>query len=345
MIEHDSNPTAARLVNLIASEVGVSERTVRRCLSGIEAKYGSARRRMGEIRAAADRLGYRPNPAARALRRGSFSNALLVSSLSQHQTYLPKELFAALEDRLTARALHLSYARIAGERLNDPVQLQHLLSDRGADGLLLDYIDHLPNDFLQPALARLGVPAVWINRELAHDAVVFADEDAMAGAAAALAMRGRRRIAYIDLSHAPDDQGAHYSARHRLRGWLKSRLAMGATDPSFVGKVEPEVRLATLRAWFAGMAAPPDAICAYSADQAAMALHAAHLAGLTGLSPGDVAAVDDAPTVLGAPYVCARLSFTELGKAAVDLLLRKVEDPASRLPTVVIPTTLIVPPG
>lgn len=330
------------LVAAIANEVGVSHSTVRRCLSGAEARYGATARRMADIRVVAERLGYVPNSAARALRKGRFDCVALLGSHDRRHGYLPDSLISGIHDRLADQRIRLSLARAEDEVLADCSRLRPLLQRSGADGLLLDYIDHVPAG-LADSLAALHLPLVWLNRDAACDAVRIDDHAGSRLVSTALAERGRRCIAYVDFSHERGDPTAHYSARERYTGWQQAVGTAAAAGPVFHALVPAAGRLDAARRWLRSLDRAPDAIVGYTAEHAAIAMTAARLEGLPAPAIADLGAVGGEPCVLGSAYTCALQPFAALASAAVDLLLGKVAGVDGPQPAIVIPPTLSLP--
>lgn len=326
------------LVDTIAREVGVSHSTVRRCLSGAEARYGATARRLAEIRAVAERLGYVPNSAARALRRGRFDCVAMLGCQNRLHGYLPDSLLNALHNHLARRGVRLTIARVEDAVVTDGARLRPLLQRIGADGLILDYIDYVPPG-LASTLAATRLPMVWINRDAACDAVRADDRAGIRQIVLALRARGRRRIAYVDFSHDAGDQRTHYSSAERLAGWQDA----GGDGPCFHAWVPAAERLATARRWLRSLPQIPDAIVGYSAEHAAICMTAAMLEGLPAPTVADLGAIDETTTLLGSTYVCARLPFDAIAASTVDLLLRRISSSGEPQPSVVIPLELSLP--
>jgi DNA-binding LacI/PurR family transcriptional regulator len=330
------------LVELIAREVGVSASTVRRSLSGTEARYGATARRMQEIRLVAERLGYTPNCAARALRKGRFDCVALLSSSHRLRGYLPDVLVASIHDCLAEAGIRLTMARADDAVLVSGDRLKPLLQGIGADGLLLDYIDHVPEG-LARSLSDLHLPMVWLNRDVAADAVRIDDAAGTRLVTAALAQRGRRCIAYVDFSHAPGRATEHYSARERFMGWQQASAAAGVAGPIFYAPTAAGERLATARRWLRGLDLLPDAVVGYAPEHAAIVMTAARMEGLPAPTIADLGAVGPDLDVLGAPFTCAQQPFAAMARSAVDLLLDKVGNAAGPHPAIVLPPTLVLP--
>lgn len=295
---------------------------------------------MADIRAVAQRLGYAPNIAARALRRGRFDCVALLSSSRLNHSFLPEPLLSGIHDGLTRHRVRLTFARADDDLLTDASRLKARLQHVGADGLLLDYTDHIPFG-LADQLAGLRLPLVWINRDVASDGVRVDDRAGVRAIAESLIARGRRRIAYIDFSHRPDDQEAHYSARERRAGWWQTTSAAGVAGPVFQAAVPATERLAAAQSWLRSLDAQPDALIGYCTEHLEILLSAAHREGLVAPAIADCGAVDQAPALLGAAYLWARLPLAEVAAAAVDLLLRKVADPGMPVATLVLPPSLV----
>ncbi len=332
------------LVERIAKEVGVSSRTVLRCLSGAVAKYGATARRMEEIKQVAERLGYAPNIAARSLRQGIFGTVAILSSAESTRSFLPSPLLSGIQRSLMARGLRLTLAMAGDDILHEPARLRQLLKTCGADGLLLDYIDHVP-PLLESSLKSLHLPIVWINRNVESDGVRCDDLGGAASVVESFWQRGKRRIAYVDFSHQPDDTQAHYSAAHRYQGWRRTLAAHRSSGAVLRAWVPATGRLAAARQWLRSLDAVPDAVMGYSTEHAAIVVLASQLEGIGQLTLADVGALGENAWTLGQAITCYRLPWEEVAESAVGLLLRKIEKPGRTVPTIVIPGQLVLPPA
>lgn len=178
----------------MAAAAGVSATTVSHALSGKGRVDPDTAER---IRATAQRLGYRPNPTARNLRRGRTGLLGLVNSVDPHLPVALTDLehFVRLVSAASATALSRGHPLV----LAPPADLATF--DRApVDGLIV--VDPIAHD---PALAharRLAIPAVTVGRDPTsdpHDGC-WVDNDLAAASFVALDHLhavGAARIAFI----------------------------------------------------------------------------------------------------------------------------------------------------
>lgn len=144
----------APTVRTVAVEAGVSTATVSNVLAGREDRVSPATR--DKVLAVVERLGYRPNPAARTVRTGRTQLALLsLGSLADPWT---RDLTAAVTERLRPHGLHTLVLPSA--------EWPDVLDQQGADVVFID--DVTPDQV--PALERLAarsVPTVVLSETLA----------------------------------------------------------------------------------------------------------------------------------------------------------------------------------
>ncbi len=197
------------LLDDIAVEAGVSPRTVLNVLNGRNKEnWPSTLRRAEQIRAVADRLGYRPNGAASAIRSGRFGCVALLLSQFKHRSSLFQGVLDGICDVLDEHDLHLTLARYPEEQADfSPKFLrQHM-----CDGLIINYNAEIPEPLITQA--RQALPAVWLNSR--HEADCVRPDDFAAGrdATQQLIELGHRRIAWT--SHG----SPHYSVEERRAGY------------------------------------------------------------------------------------------------------------------------------
>ncbi len=157
----------------IAKETHTSVSTVSRVLAG-----GTVSRRISEktrdrVRAAADRLGYRPNLVARTLRtRKSNTVALLVSDIANP---FFAQIASLIEQSLHRHGYSLMLCNSGEDDAREAEYLQ-LLGQKAIDGLILVPIVHT-RKALHDRLPR-GVPAVLLDRPVPGTApAVYSDQD------------------------------------------------------------------------------------------------------------------------------------------------------------------------
>ncbi|MET0864271.1 MAG: LacI family DNA-binding transcriptional regulator [Nakamurella sp.] len=244
-------------MNDVARASGVSLKSVSRVIND---EVGASAETRQKVLAAADRLGYRRNEAAHALRRSdgrSASIGLVLEDISNP--------FAA--------ALNRAVERVAGEQGSlvlavstnaDPDReeyLVHRLLARAVDALLIMSCrrDH---GYLQPELDR-GVPIVFVDRpprQLICPTVRVANGKAAHDATAHLIAKGHRRIAFLG------DRPGLYTAEERQGGYGRALREAGITaDPelSWRGPAEP-AQVDSALALMLELPDPPTAVFAAS---------------------------------------------------------------------------------
>ncbi len=311
----------------VAELARVSVATASRALSG-DARISTQTRR--RVERAATRLDYRINPVARALSlRRSFTVGLIVGDLTN-------PFFAQLARGVDARLQESGYAYfmadLGGDATRQPELAQRMV-DRHVDGLLVT----VPHD---PAVMRRDdVPVVAIDR---CDGVPSVSGDNLAGgrlAAEHLVAAGYRRIGilYADPELAP--------VRDRRLGFIQALQDAGQPlDPSL------DSRCASLRYDDAFTAAldmlrrGADAVFAIDDVMAAAVIAAALEAGRS--VPEDVGVVgyDDTPMAgwrtLSLTSVDQR--SVEMGAAAADMILRRIEHPEQDQGSLTLAPRLVV---
>lgn len=317
----------------LAKLAGVSLKTVNRALSGHPEVQEETRKRIREL---ADRCGYKPNTAAQIMRAGRFNCLALLMSAVEGRSYLPGRLFDGIHDTAARHDLHVTVAKLPDEELADASLVPKALQQWMADGLLINYIHDIPGGLID-LIREHRVPSVWLNVKQPYDAVHPDDFGAGRLATEHLLHLGHRRIAYLDLSVTP-----HYSSPDRARGF-----SAAMSDAGLPGRVwAPEGpmlsgdRMAFLRDRLAATDRPT-AIVAYQPEEAMQAHVAALQQGLR--VPEDLSLVtfaESAESKTGIVLTTVLLPEAEIGVAGVEMLLRKIDEPAHAIPSVAVPMKL-----
>lgn len=204
----------------VALTAGVSPITVSRALRGMRAVDPEL---VQKVQAAAHRLGYVPDPAARALAsQRSTHVAVLIPMLSN-------ELFVTLLEAVQTSMRRAGYQTLIGVTHYDPSEEENLLREQlmhRPAGLLVTGFDH--TDATKKLMARSGVPCVHLmENSSAEDvySVGFSQSDAAADLTRHLIARGKRRIAFAAAQLDP-------RTLQRLEGWRQVMRAQGLFDPT-----------------------------------------------------------------------------------------------------------------
>lgn len=319
----------------VAAAAGVSRTTASRAMNGIDT-VDPARR--DAVLAAAERLGYRANPAARSLARGRHDSfALLV----------PETDIAQMDNSFFSLVLHGIIRRIArtdfqlimllwGEEESEEKFLRYLESSH-IDGAMVILEAH--NTFLPRLLSRSRVPVVYVGRPVDDSDTCWVDADNVGGArlaAEALVATGRRRLGVIT---GPRTMGV---TQDRLTGWVD---VLGENDIAHQHIQEADFRseggaLAMRRL----LETEPDldGVFVMSDLMAAGALITLRASGRS--VPGDVSLVsfDDTSFAMGTDPALTTIHqpLVELGAAAVEMLLGLTEGSTTAPARRILPTVL-----
>ncbi|MCU4654672.1 LacI family DNA-binding transcriptional regulator [Roseibacterium sp. SDUM158016] len=313
----------ARVTSLdVARLAGVSQSAVSRVFSGASASAATIKK----VRAAADRLGYRPNSLARAMITGKSRMIGLVVAYLDNQFYpLAIERMSAA---LQARGYHILLI-MAGNSTEGIESVMQDLMTYQVDGIVTASVA-ISSD-LTERCAAMGIPLVMFNRGqdgAGLSSITSANVEGGRKVAEFLIAGGHERIAHI-----AGWQGAS-TGRDRMRGFLEGMAAAGREPLAVIdGMYHREPAIEATHALME-RSDPPDAIFVGNDHMAFAVLDT--LRGALGLSvPGDVSVVgyDDVPMAAWESYdlTTLRQPVNRMVEATVETLLGQIEDPA-RLP-------------
>lgn len=316
----------------LASDLGLSITTVSRALDGYEDVAAATRERVSKAAAAA---GYRPNSAARRLRKGASETVALIMPTEPGRFYEPVfvDLLAVIGERLAARHydLMLLAARPGGEEL---AAYRRLIKDRRADACVV--VRTRRHDERIAMLQEAGFPFVCHGRTETRAPYAFVDGDGEAGfreVTGRMIGLGHRRIAHLA---APD----HFTfAELRARGWHMAMRAAGlADDLKVICASTEEAGEQAAAALLAGPDHPTALVCA--TDRIAIgAIRAAQAAGLV---VGRDIAVTGHDNIHASRFTHPALTTMELdvrpvGECLADKLLHLIENGMPEQPGDIFP--------
>jgi len=204
----------------VARAAGVSPITVSRALRG---ERRVAADLVARVRAASDRLGYVPDPAARALASSRSSHVAVLIPM------LTNTLFVDLLEAVHRSLLPAGFQTLIGVTHYDPAEeellLQSYMAHRPA-GLLVTGFDR--SEASRRLIAASGVPCVHLMEttdEAGVHCVGFSQADACHAVIAHLLERGRRRIAFVAAQLDP-------RVMQRAEGYRRCLRAAGVYDPT-----------------------------------------------------------------------------------------------------------------
>jgi len=323
----------------VAEASGFSQPTVSQVLTGKGDRYSAQTR--ARIEAAAAKLGYRPNAAARAIRSQSSATIGLLIGTHAGRSTLPPLMLGGLQEALRDRDLNLMVLSLDDDQLADETRLPRLLREVTCDGLLIDYTHGIP-DALPGVLERFHIPAIWINCDRPRNCVRPDDRQGGRAATDYLLSLGHTRIAYADYTHGPDHTHPHYSVIDRELGYRDAMQAAGLTPDVQRGdggfNVPRPERVAFTSRWL-NSPDRPTAILGY-ADTTVVPIYVA--AASLGLDlPGDLSLMSfgDEPAPTLGMLTTMRVPAATIGREAVRLLHDQLSEPRDR-PAVAVPFEL-----
>jgi LacI family transcriptional regulator len=305
----------------LAAAAHVSIRTVNRVLKNHGYVHAKTRQ---AVETAVQKLGYRPNLAARALKTAK-SHFIAVLTFTEDELRMAQ--VAALEQRLRQAdyLVSMTFHFESRQKTKATQIIQELISQNPAGVVLLGHDPFVARYILpalMPPILRSGLPYVLIdprgnrNEGSRHDAVTIDRGRGVYEAVHYLAGRGARRIAFL----GPQDD------RTRLDGYEQALKELGRPSIclEFPGTEIEALRLTGRR--FAAQKARPDAVVAHS-DYIALAF----LAGLHDARidvPGEVALIgfdDRAAARFSWPALTTIAQPSrDIGKAGAEIILKKI---------------------
>lgn len=309
----------------VAQRAGVSQSAVSRVFSGASASAQT----ITKVRKAAEQLGYRPNPLARAMITGKSKIIGLVVA------YLDNQFYPLALERLSNALQDQGYHVLVFMAPNDEAAVEkvvHDLMDYQVAGIITASVG-MTND-LTRRCSDAGIPVVMFNRGQDGGGISSVTSANIAGGAQIaefLVAGGHERIVHI-----AGWQGSS-TGRDRKRGFVQGLEAHGVVPVAVIdGHYDREIAAQATRDVMAESRSP-DAIFAGN-DHMAFAVMDT-LRGEFGLSvPDDVSVIgyDDVPLAAWAAYdlTTLRQPLNRMVEATVDTLLANIADverPAQRI--------------
>jgi len=320
-------------IRTIAEQLGVHPSTVSRALRGDGSGKISAEMR-ARVLAAAAAVGYRPNPWASSLRTSrTYALGLLIP-------HLIDVALAQMFEGAEARAREFGYQAITTGTHDDPAAERPLIQghlQRRVEGLIL--ATAMQSDPAIDEIDAIGTPFVLLNRASGDYPTVRGDDE-LGGY---LATRHLIAQGHVTIGMVAGQTRFSTSAL-RQRGYERALAESGIpVDPSLIVKstFEPRGGLVAGTQLLARKDRPT-AIFSVNDYTAVGVMAAARDLGLR--VPNDLALVgyndSNISALLPTPLTSVALPLREMGEAAVDLLLKRIE--GEEVESIVIPPTLLV---
>ena len=302
----------------VARLAGVSQSAVSRVFTpGASASKAT----IAKVRAAAEQLGYRPDPLARAMITGKSRIIGFVVAYLENQFY-PLAL-ERLSNALQAKGYHILIFTASNSRDGIEQAVQDLMDYR-VDGIITASVA-MSSD-LTERCAAAGIPVVMFNRGqpgAGLSSVTSANVEGGRKVAEFLVKGGHKRIAHIAGWHGSS------TGRDRQRGLIEGLAAFGAEPVAIIdGMFDREVA-ATAASTMIDMANPPDAIFVGNDHMAFSVIDMIRERGLRLADDISVVGYDDVPLAAWGAYqlTTVRQPVNRMVDATVETLLAQIEDP------------------
>ncbi len=327
-----SAPRKPRLVD-VARDAGVSPATVSRAITQPDLL---SRETLARVRASAQRLGYSPDAAARALASGRSMTIGAVMPTLDNAIF--SRALQAMQLRLAAEGYQLLVASHDYSERAEAEAVRVLLS-RGVDGLMLVGAERAPETHRM--LQSAGVPVVltWCGRP-DTPSVTIDNEQAGALAAEHLVSLGHRRIGMISGEHRFNDR-----QRARMKGARDYLERVGIGLPQALTSQQP-TSIAGGRngcAVLLGLAEPPTAVIGGIDLIAIGCIVEAQARGIAVPDDLSVAGIDDVDMSahMSPPLTTVHVPTAQIGAEAARKLVEVLQGRETEA-TTTLPVELVV---
>jgi len=306
----------------VARRAHVSIATVSRVINNSD-KVVPATRAL--VNKAMTELGYKPNRVARRLRQKGGMRHLLGLIIPDIQNPFFAEMARGVEDVAYANKFAVMLCN-SDEDLKKEEFYIDVLQSESVDGIILPPINER-----DPAVFKLietGLPVVTVDRSLAHRAMDKVEVDNRRGAFEAvehLIKLGHKRIGLIagrlNVSTSRERRGGYEDALAAHKLPMLAEYIRGGDFKQASGRAMAQELL--------GLSTPPSALFVLNNLMTVGALEAIHQRKLK--IPRDIAIIgfDDLPwaEALDPPLTVVRQPAYEVGQAAAELLIKRLNDP------------------
>lgn len=325
----------------VAAAAGVSVGAASVVLNGGTKKIGVSEKTRARILEAAQKLGYRINPAARATRIGKFGAVALLLSRVDRNSLVPGSRLSCILDATEKHNLSLTLTRASDKNLSDEQYLRNLLSRIYVDGLLIGYNAELPLSFVK-LLTTLRIPAIWINAKMNQNAVYPDDRSAAKELTEKFIASGFKDIVFVN-----NKGDSHYSFFDRKEGYEDAMAAHGLRTQVISAREDDDCRVFPDQ--FSDLFAtrhPRRVFICYSDLHAAAVISSAQSQGQTPGKDFRIATFGEKTVKCGDYQIpTAIMDEPRLTAEAVSMLLKRIENPTADLSSVSIPYASIPRPA
>lgn len=299
----------------VAAAAGVSSMTASRALRGARAVDPALVER---VLAASTKLGYVPDPAARALASQRSSHVAVLIPL------LSNELFVTLLEAVQLNLRREGFQTFIGVTHYDPGEEEQLLREQlmhRPAGLMVTGFDRTPA--AQKLIESSGVPCVYLMETSARKdmySVGFSQADAAYDLTQHLLSKGKKRIAFAAVQLDP-------RTLQRRNGWRRAMTEAGLYTPilEWMNPAPSSLELGGIMfEQIMGQQPPLDAIFFCNDDLAQGALLHANRMGISVPQQIALAGFNDlrGSDLMNPPLTTVHTPLAKIGEAAATMLLQ-----------------------
>lgn len=320
----------------IAKRAGVSAMTVSRALKGdIKQVRSSAIDQTLKIRQIAEEMGYRKSSVPRSMISGRFNTVTLLGSNSWRRNQVSPLRIIGLQEQAYQHGLSILLAQADDSELLDKKSLPSMIHEMNSDGVLINYTTGYP-EALEELLQRYQIPAVWLNTKHASDCIYPDDYSGARQAVDYLLELGHRRIAsFIPRKNIAE----HYSVKDRMEG-INDALKAVQLEP-IVMELNGCSSYHKYHSWIHSYLKKKNRPTAIIANGIHQAVAVQSTAGELGLKiPQDLSLIVFHEEKDVFQITTMQIPEKELGKQALELLIKKIDNPEKLFNPVALPMSL-----
>ncbi|MDM4764246.1 substrate-binding domain-containing protein [Galbitalea sp. SE-J8] len=329
----EARPSKPAAMADVAALAGVSSQTVSRVANGATNVKEATRLRVIQ---AMREIGYRPNGAARALKRGSYGSVGVITfTLASYGNIRTVEAISA---RLADRGYSLTLINVPDRTMGSISGAYNRLADEAVDAVIVLFEARLIDQ--EHAEFPPGLPVVVVDSQEARR---FPTLDTDQAEGAALATEHLITLGHRDILHLAGPEGS-FSAERRTAAWADTMARHGLpVRPSLRGDWSAESGYAA-GAEIARQLGEVTAVFAANDAMALGVMRAMHELGVGVPHDLSVVGFDNTPesSCFWPPLTTVSQDFDTLGRICVELVAEGIEDGSTPNTHHLVPTELVV---
>jgi LacI family transcriptional regulator len=325
----------------LAERLGVGQKTISRALAGEPRVAPELRARIIE---AARSLGYRPNQSARSVKNQRFDKVLFLQLVEAAHHRIDSGIIDGISDGMAGLGRSLMIERLVLPDFLAGGPAPRGLREMMVDGVLVHGHIDAPTQ-VEKLLASSGLPVVWVNRIVAHNAAYPDDHGGGQQIVERLIEAGHQRIAWYDeqMGFRPAME-LHSSRAQRVEGYRAAMRNAGLVPRELSPPHDPgrDGQLDWLIAqWHAQPTKDrPTAIACYGSYEALTVMVAAGRLGLRVPEDLSLMLAHSETLVAGISLEVAQVPTEAMGRAAAALLGRRLSG-TRRTSAIAVPFQLL----